>query len=554
MYKIFLSLLIFFSFTYADGHIKQKVSFRVDDSESRIASTLNPASHIKIFIPNIPYSYIAKCTNSGLIRSFDNERGWEYDLAKSHKQIDDFTYEFTLRKNLKFQDGSEFDVDSVIQNLEYFKKSPLLYTNIDKIDFKVIKIDKYRFKIVLDKKYEMFVYDLARIFFYSKKYLNTYGFKGGETGTAIKNSGAFGMGPYILKKGYALGKEQTSQLELEANPYYWNKEYPKIKKITVYTQLNINEAIKMITQQEGKLDILPIPFNKKIEVLTSKYAKFISSKSTNNFIIFFNLINGNDKLKNQEVRIALNQAINQENLLNFVYKKEGFVSPFAASVNYKVVQEVLKDNYRPEVKFSQQKIKKLLNGLELNFFTQDYFMFLCKGIEYQLKQYGVKINYDITSSERDIYTQLLSTHNSKNTKYWDLLVWGDDDWYYQNPWSVFFIYENGSSWSTIGRDDVMKKYIDTFFETKMGTNAYKDIVSKILYRARDKAYTLRVPSPNKVIAVNKEVIYKPYQGAIMPLWKIEITKNHWSLRGDKKYPKELEKPFKPQRIKNETNQ
>ncbi len=65
-------------------------------------------------------------------------------------------------------------------------------------------------------------------------------------------------------------------------------------------------------------------------------------------------------------------------------------------------------------------------------------MFLWKGIEYQLKEYGVKLNYIITNSEKDIYEQLLNTRDSKNTKSWDLLIWGDDDWYYQNPWTVFF--------------------------------------------------------------------------------------------------------------------
>ena len=267
----------------------QKTNFRDDDALSRLAPALHPDSHIKIFIPNIPYSYIAKATNSGLIRSYDNERGWEYELAKTHKRIDDFTYEFELRKGLKFQDGSKFDTDDVVLNFEYFKRSPILYTNIDKVDFDVIKIDKYKFKIILKQKYEMFFSDLARIYFHTREYLKKYGFRGAETGSATQEAGAYGMGPYILTKGYALGAKQTSILELEANPYYWNKEYPKIKRVTAYTQLNASEALKMITQQEGTLDLAPIAFNKKIEVVTSKYAKLNISKSTNNFIIFLTL-------------------------------------------------------------------------------------------------------------------------------------------------------------------------------------------------------------------------------------------------------------------------
>lgn len=551
MSRYLLVLLLFLGSTYASEYLVEKTHFRDDDANSRAATPLHPDSHIKIFIPNIPYSYIAKCTNSGLIRSYDNDRGWEYELAKSHKRVGELTYEFELREGLKFQDGSEFDTDDVVLNFEYFKRAPILYTNIDKVDFDVIKIDKYRFKIVLKQKYEMFLTDLARIYFHTREYLEKYGFTGSETGSATKRAGTYGMGPYILKEGYALGSKQTSKIELEANPHYWNKEYPKIKRVTAYTQLNTTKALEMITQQEGELDFAPIAFNKKIEVVRSKYAKLNISKSTNNFIIFFNLINANERLKSKETRVALNQALNQENLINFVYKNEGHISPFATSVNYEIVQKVLKNTKPEEEIYSKEKMYKLLNGLELNVFTQDSFMFLFKGIEYQLKEYGVTISYTITSSEKDIYKQLLSTHKSQNTQKWDLLIWGDDDWYYGNPWSVFFIYEDDTAWSTIGEDRVMKSYIDEFFVTEVDSKEYEEIVSKILYRAREMAYTLRVPSPNKVVALNKELIYRPYKGAILPIWEMEITKDHYSIRGDRDYPAYLEKPIKPKREKDE---
>lgn len=528
-----------------------KFEFRDDSSNKSIAKTLHPKSHINIFLPSIPYSYISKSTNAGLIRSYDNKQGWVYDLAKSHKRVNDFTYIFELRQNLKFQDGKDFTMDDVIYNLEFFRKNPFLYTNIDKVDFEIIKIDETYFKIVLKQKYEMFLTDLARVFFYTKEYIQRYNPIGAETGTATKAAGAFGMGPYILESGFAIGDKQTEKLELVANPYYWNKEFPKIKRITVYTQLDVNKAIEDITKHEGKLDLMPLPFNKKLEVLLSDYSKLIISKSTDNFVIFFNLINGNKKLQNQEIRQALNQALNQENLLNFVYKKEGKVSPFTASINYDIVGEIAKNSDFDERKFSSKELKKLLDNLTLDIFTQDRFMFLFKGIEFQLKKYGVRFNYIITNSEKDIYEQLLKTNKNKNTKKWDMLIWGDDDWYYQNPWTVFFIYETSGAWSTIKKDELMQEYIKKLFVSKIGSQEYKEVVKDILYRAREKAYTLRVPSPNKVIAVNKEVIYKPYQGGIIPLWEIQVSKNHWSIRGDKEYKQELKKAIKPKRIKYE---
>lgn len=549
MYKLFFLLLFFVNFSFCDNHIITEYEFRKDESQNNIAQRLHPNSHINIFLPSIPYSYVAKATNAGLIRSYDNEQGWIYDLAKSHQRVDEFTYIFELREDLKFQNGEKFTIDDVIYNLNYFKKHPFLYTNIDKVDFEIVKIDNYKFKIILKEKYEMFLKDLARVYFYTKEYIEKYNPIGKETGTANLSAGAFGLGPYILKEGFAIGEQQTEKLELIANPYYWNKEYPKIKSITVYTQLDMNKAIDDITMFEGKLDLMPIPFNKKLDIVLSDYAKLIISKSTDNFILFFNLINGNEKLQNKEIRQALNQALNQENLLNFVYKKEGKVSPFTASINYDIVQEIANKYKFEEKKMKDEEIFQLLNGLTLNIFTQDRFMFLLKGIEFQLKKYGVVFNYTITNSEKDIYKQLLSTNKNKNTQNWDLLVWGDDDWYYQNPWTVFFIYETSGAWSTIGKDDLMQEYINKYFISKEGTKEYEEASKDILFRAKDMAYTLRVPSLNKVIAVNKEIVYKPYQGGIIPLWEIELTNNHWSIRENKEYEESLKKPIKPLRIK-----
>ena len=46
-----------------------------------------------------------------------------------------------------------------------------------------------------------------------------------------------------------------------------------------------------------------------------------------------------------------------------------------------------------------------MNGLNLNVYTMDRYMFLWKGIEFQLKEYGVKLNYTITKSEKALYEQ-----------------------------------------------------------------------------------------------------------------------------------------------------
>ncbi len=150
MYKIFFIVFAFLSFLSAN------TNFREDNSHLKLAKPLEKKSHIKVFLPSIPYSYISKSINSGLIRSSDNTQGWEYDLAKTHKRIGQDTYVFKIRKNLKFQNGTSCNIDNIIRNLEHFKKYPLLYTNIDKVGFDIEKIDEYTIKLKLHKNMKCF--------------------------------------------------------------------------------------------------------------------------------------------------------------------------------------------------------------------------------------------------------------------------------------------------------------------------------------------------------------------------------------------------------------
>jgi peptide/nickel transport system substrate-binding protein len=61
---------------------------------------------------------------------------------------------------------------------------------------------------------------------------------------------------------------------------------------------------------------------------------------------------------------------------------------------------------------------------------------------------------------------------------------------------------------------------------------------------------LFVPTPNNVFAVNKEVIFRPYKMACIPLWKIQVSDQHWSLRDpEHAYPESLQHPVQILRIR-----
>ena len=493
-----------------------------------------PGSHIKVFIPSLPYIYVSHAINGALVRPADNARGWDYDMATSHKQIDDKTYEFELRKDVLFQDGTPFNADSVVENMKYFKEKPILFTKIDKVFDRVEKIDDYTVRFYLTEKYGQFLNDTIWIQFYTSEYLKKFGWNGKATCPNLAEPGPYGLGPYILSEGYVEGDRQTPEVVLKANPRYWNPDYPKVETVTIYTELDTKVAMENVFDKEGVLDIMPIPFSMKSKADSSPYAKLVTSPSTNNIAIHFNLRNGNPKLQDKKVRVALNRAIDQAKLLKRTYDGEGMLKPTLASPLFPGVSEVVKE-LKPyseiqDPKEIRDELKGILDGLVLKVYTQDRFMFLWKGIDRDLRKVGVKLDFEITNSEKDVFGQLLTTNAKKNTKEWDLLAWGCDDWYYNHPWSAFLVYRTHNFWSTIFPDSVLDGYIDEMFRTAVGTAEFNAVCGKIMRHVYDNGYMLFVPAPNKVLAVNKNVNYKPYKMANIPLWEIEVTSDHFSIR------------------------
>ncbi|WDI41736.1 ABC transporter substrate-binding protein [Bremerella sp. P1] len=533
----------------------EAIELRTDDAWNRASTKLVKGSHVKVFIPSLPYLYTSHAVNGALIRPAANQRGWEYDMAVDHQQIDDTTYEFQLRRGVRFQDGTPFNADAVVLNMEYFKKKPVQYSKIDEVFDHVEKVDDYTVRFHLTQKYGSFMNDAIWMQFYTEEYLkrNPGGWNGKDNCPNLSMPGPYGLGPYMLTEGYMEGDRQTSKAVLTANPYYWDPNYPKVETITVFTDLDSQEAKQMALYEEGELDITIIPPEDKVETILSDFSKLVISPSTDNIAIHFNMINGHPKLKDKAVRNALNEAINRHNLLHFVLENEGLLSPI--SPQFPGVGEVSQHllptpaDFDPNDNETQQRLRGILDGLTLRVLTQDRFLPLWRGIETHFARVGVTLDIQVTNSEREIFEQLLTTYKGKNSDHWDLLIWGNDDWYFNHPFSVFLVLRANNAWSTILPDPVMDEYLEEMFQATVEDPDFADICEKIMRRAYDQGYMLFVPTPNKVFAVNKEVVFHPYRMACMPLWRIEVTEQHWSVRSSKApYPPSLRTPVEITRV------
>ncbi|QEG00362.1 Glutathione-binding protein GsiB precursor [Stieleria maiorica] len=529
------------------------VQLREDDAKQRFVDRLVPGTHVKVFIPSLPYIYISHAINGAMIKPSDNARGWEYDMATSHTQIDDTTYEFKLRQGVQFQDGTPFDADAVVRNMEAFKKAPTLYSKIDKVFDRCEKVDPFTVRFFLTEKYGCFMNDLIWMQFYSEEYLKINGWNGKATCPNLSAPGPYGLGPYLLTEGYVEGDRQTPKAVLKANPNYWDQRYPKVETITVFTELDSRDAKDMVLETEGELDIAFIPPEYKVDTILSPYAKLVTSPTTNNIAIHMNLINGNPKLLDVQVRRALNEALHQRNLWHFVFDREATLSPTQASPFFPGMRKVaqllkpyseLQDPYQPA---KRAQLKNILEGLRLKVLTQNRYMDLWRGIETQLGYVGVRLDIEEVKSEKEIFDPLLTTNQDQNEVQWDLLIWGNDDWFFNHPFTAFLVYRTHNVWSTIFPDPVLDGYIEAMFQASVEDPQFDEITFRIVKHVYDQAYMLFVPTPNNVFAVNKEVGFKPYRMACYPLWKIQVTDQHWSVRRGS-YPQTRKAPMKVTRI------
>lgn len=546
MFKYFLIFIWILTNLYANEIKYKPIKYKIDDIEKITVNKKKENSHLKIYLPSIPYSHIRRLINGTLTRLDDSKKGWEFFLAKKYEKIDALTYDFYLREDVKFQDGTTFDASSVVENINFFKKAPFTYTDIHNSLKSVEKLSKYKIRINLLKPYGMLLNDLTQINMYTSLYLKRYGWSNINVGENTKVPGPYGSGPYTLVSGYARGLKQSEKIVLKANPYYFEKEQPYIKTITIFTKLPIDEVIEKITQKEGELDIAVIPFNKKTEIVNSAYAKLVSQESSFNLSVHFNLMKDKSKLQNQKIRQALNQALNQAKLIKFAYKNEGVISPFPISSHSYYAKELSKKYIKKaKIFFSEDELNNLLNGLTLKVITQDRFLSLWKGIEYQLNNYGVRLDYDITSDESYVLRKLLT--NKKNVYDWDLLIWGNNDWY-GHPWTSFFTLYSKNQWSSVKKDEILDNKFKKLFELENDNPKFQGLVNDILEYTYEKSYMLSLPSPNFLLALNKEVFFSPSSVAILRLWEAKLSPYHWSIRGNKKLPESRKEFILPKRI------
>lgn len=255
-------------------------------------------------------------------------------LVKDYTVSDDgLTYEFTLRDDVKFSDGTPLtasDVEFTLVRLlgldtsvntdfascilgadAYIEQEGYSYDDT----IEGIKVDDdTHLTITLAYPFAGFLYELATPAgcIYSKAAVEA---AGDDYGNDYK--AAIGSGPYVVTDW-----TRDSDLEMEVNPEYWGEE-PSVKKVDIQIVPDASTINMMF--QNGEIDILDCD-DLDSSVIDSTYKTAYADKivSSNRLATTYLILNEDDQyLSDVNVRKAIQMAIDRQSILDTVYSGDG---------------------------------------------------------------------------------------------------------------------------------------------------------------------------------------------------------------------------------------
>ena len=254
----------------------------------------------------------------GLVR-YNKQFVPEPALATSWTKVNPVTWRFTLRRNVKFHDGSPLTADDVVFSFERILK-PASNMKVYAQGVKEVKrIDDFTVEVITDGPNPVLLRQFVDAKIMSKAWstknnvVNPQNYAQKEENYASKNTN--GTGPFMLKS-----REPDVRTVLVVNPNYWDKLEGNVTEI-VYTPIK-SDATRAAALMTGEVDLILDPPTQDVPRLRQN-AQIKIADGTETRIIFLGFdqwrdetpyasVKGKNPFKDKRVRQALYQAIDVE--------------------------------------------------------------------------------------------------------------------------------------------------------------------------------------------------------------------------------------------------
>ena len=254
----------------------------------------------------------------------DNRQRLKPGLAESWRPVDDTTWEFKLRKDVRLSDGTPFTADDFMYNVERSTsgdlKLPAPSTRY-MLGKTYKKIDDYTIHVSAGKPYPLMPNDMSVSPLVSAKYG-----KGAKTEDYNSGKATIGSGPYKFVEWVP-----GDRVVLEPNPNYWGAEKAKWDKITYKViKADPSRLAALLNRDVDLIDYVPTTDVKRL----ANEPKVALTRIESNRVIYLHLdqwrdvspyVKKNDgsdfdhnPLRKVKVRLALSMAINRPAIVDRV--------------------------------------------------------------------------------------------------------------------------------------------------------------------------------------------------------------------------------------------
>lgn len=225
-------------------------------------------------------------------------------LATGWERPDDVTFRFALRRGVRFHNGERFDAEAVRFSLTRASQAygaTAWFPEIARVE----TVDPYTVDVVLKEPDSLFLYRLGHIgLIQPSRYFRQVG--PAEFGEHPVGTGAF---RFVRWEG------KRREIHLEANPRYWRKGYPKVKRLT-YSYMDSAKALDLL--MKGKLDLIRrLNPRKTTQFMQMGTGSVVKAWLPQLVVGAFNLLKPQTPLKDLRVRQAINLAIHREHLIRY---------------------------------------------------------------------------------------------------------------------------------------------------------------------------------------------------------------------------------------------
>jgi ABC-type transport system substrate-binding protein len=348
--------------------------------------------------------------------------------------------------------------------------------------------------------------------------------------------GPWGTGPFKLVEGgnnlHAL--KPSERIVLEAYEGYWDKRYPKVKRVifdnTYIT--NREEAMRLCRDTEGSVDI--VSFIRPVDTLKiaeSPYAKVVKSRDSAQIQGAISHRKEDSKFRDIRLRKALNYAIDREELMRYAAKGNAY------NLAGHIPQGA--PGHNPDLslyEYDPAKAKALIaeagypDGFDLTIIGPE-----AQDIELQVmrrmyERVGLRVNLNVLPFSEWVGRVWIKSEKMVTEQNWDISVCYNNDMYgHSGPAHLSRHYVDSSDMRWIAYDpeyEAMWKDMAATIDEK----AVDEKLRRMEQHIYDRAYAVFIYSPLNLYAVNKEVEFAPQKYLTLRFKETSVTDKHWSVK------------------------